>query len=129
VAGCGREHVNGRALCWFHGNRLRRRYGVTVLSADELIAWISGQAPRLGVHQFSLGGVPELLRPELPYALQRRDEAPPPLDPTQESGPRRDSRTCTPPTKSQVMSSRVDRGPFAARPRSVSPTGVAVVKE
>jgi integrase len=83
VAGCGREHVTGRGLCWFHDNRLRRRHDVTVLSAEELAAWIAGQQPRQGVHQFCLAGLPELLRAELLYALQRRDQAPPPLDPTQ----------------------------------------------
>jgi hypothetical protein len=35
------------------------------------------------VHQFSLAGLPELLAVELLYALQQRDQAPPPLDPTQ----------------------------------------------
>src|SRR6185437_13178714 len=40
------------------------------------------EAPDLG-HQFSLAGLPELVRFELLYALQQRDEAPPPLDPLQ----------------------------------------------
>ena len=35
------------------------------------------------MHQFSLAGLPELLRVELLYALQQRDQAPPPLDPTE----------------------------------------------
>ena len=44
---------------------------------------MADERPRLGVHQFSLAGLPELLRVELLYALQRRDHAPPPLDPTE----------------------------------------------
>ena len=83
VAGCPREHVSRRGLCRFHDNRLRRRHHVASLPADELAGWVAGQRPRLGVHQFSLAGLPELVRVELLYALQRRDEAPPPLDPTQ----------------------------------------------
>ena len=42
-----------------------------------------GERPRLGVHQFSLAGLPERLRIELLYGLQQRDQAPPPLDPTE----------------------------------------------
>ncbi len=44
---------------------------------------MADERPRLGVHQFSLAGLPELLRVELLYALQHRDQAPPPLDPTE----------------------------------------------
>ena len=44
---------------------------------------MAGERPRLGVHQFSLAGLPELLRIELLYGLQHRDQAPPPLDPTE----------------------------------------------
>jgi hypothetical protein len=53
------------------------------LSGEELDAWVGAQRPRLGVHQFSLAGLPELLGVELLYALQCRDQAPPPLDPTE----------------------------------------------
>jgi integrase len=44
---------------------------------------VAGERPRLGVHQFSLAGLPEMLRVELLYGLQHRDQAPPPLDPTE----------------------------------------------
>jgi hypothetical protein len=54
-----------------------------MLSGDELAAWVAGERPRLGVGQFSLAGLPELLRVELLYGLQHRDQAPPPLDPTE----------------------------------------------
>jgi len=54
-----------------------------LLTGDELAAWVASEQPRLGVHQFSLAGLPELLRAELLYALQQRDQAPPPLDPTE----------------------------------------------
>lgn len=83
VAGCAREHVTRRGLCRFHDHRLRRRHDLATLSGDELAAWVAAERPRLGAHQFSLAGLPELLGVELLYALQRRDQAPPPLDPTQ----------------------------------------------
>jgi integrase len=82
VPGCDRESTSRRGLCRFHGQRLLRQHTVTLLSDRELAAWIAGEQPRLGVHQFSLAGLPELLRTELLYALQQRDQTPPPLDPT-----------------------------------------------
>ena len=48
-----------------------------------MAGWIDGEKPRLGVHQFSLAGLPELVRVEVLYALQQRDQSPPPLDPTE----------------------------------------------
>ncbi len=80
VAGCDRESVTRRGLCRFHDQRLHRR---GLLTGDELAAWVAGERPRLGVHQFSLAGLPELLRIELLHTLQQRDQSPPPLDPTQ----------------------------------------------
>jgi integrase len=80
VAGCDRESTGRRELCRFHDQRLLRR---GLLAGDELAAWVTSERPRLGVHQFSLAGLPELLRAELLYALQQRDQAPPPLDPTE----------------------------------------------
>ena len=84
VAGCDRERITRRGLCRFHDQRLLRRQRANgTLSEAGLAAWIAGEQPRLGVHQFSLAGLPELLRTELLYALQQRDQSPPPLDPTQ----------------------------------------------
>ncbi|MGH3598799.1 MAG: tyrosine-type recombinase/integrase [Pseudonocardiaceae bacterium] len=83
VAGCGREQVTRRGLCHFHDNRLHCRFGAACRTEDEVAAWIAAERPRLGSHQFSLVGLPELLRIELLYALQQRDQAPPPLDPAQ----------------------------------------------
>ena len=83
VAGCGREHVSRRGLCHFHDNRFRRHHDAATVSAQELAGWVAIQQPRLGVHQFSLAGLPELVRFELLYGLQRRDQAPPPMEPTQ----------------------------------------------
>jgi integrase len=83
VAGCAREHVSVRGLCRFHDNRFRRHHDVATVSAADLAGWIASQQPRLGAAQFSLAGLPELVRYELLYGLQRRDEAPPPLEPTQ----------------------------------------------
>lgn len=63
--------------------RLGRQRTIVTLSEAELAAWIAAEAPRLGVHQFSLARLPELPRVELLYALQQRDQSPPPLDPTE----------------------------------------------
>jgi integrase len=79
VAGCDRESIARRGLCRFHDQRLHRR---GLLTGDDLAAWVISERPRIGVHQFSLAGLPELLRIELLYALQQRDQSPPPLDPT-----------------------------------------------
>jgi len=80
VPGCDRERITRRGLCRFHDQRLHRR---GVLAGDELAAWVAAERPRLGMHQFSLAGLPELPGVELLYALQHRDQAPPPLDPTE----------------------------------------------
>ena len=82
VPGCDRESISRRGLCHFHDERLLRTSMATRLAESELAAWIAREHPRLGAHQFSLAGLPELLRAELLYALQQRDLAPPPLDPT-----------------------------------------------
>ena len=83
VAGCDRESITGCGLCRFHDQRLRRQRTIATLTDEQLAAWVTGERPRLGVHQFSLAGLPELLQAELLYALQQRDQAPPPLDPTE----------------------------------------------
>jgi integrase len=80
VAGCDRESIARRGLCRFHDQRLHRR---GLLTGDDLAAWVISERPRIGVHQFSLAGLPELLRIELLYALRQRDQSPPPLDPTE----------------------------------------------
>lgn len=83
VTGCAHEHVTRRGLCRFHDQRLRREHHTPALSGEQLAAWVAGEQPRLAVHQFSLAGLPELVRIELLYGLQQRDLAAPPLDPTQ----------------------------------------------
>ena len=83
VAGCDRENVTGRGLCRFHGQRLLRAHAAGALTGEQLAAWIAGERPRLGVHQFSLAGLPGLLQAELLFALQRRDQSAPPMDPTE----------------------------------------------
>ncbi|MGF6885985.1 integrase [Nocardia sp. GAS34] len=82
VPGCGREHTSRRGLCRFHDNRFLRAHRGVALPGDPQ-AWIAAERPRLGGHQFSLAGLPQLLAAELLYGLQCRDQAPPPLDPTQ----------------------------------------------
>ena len=81
--GCDRENVTGRGLCRFHGQRLLRAHAAGALTGEQLAAWIAGERPRLGVHQFSLAGLPGLLQAELLFALQRRDQSAPPMDPTE----------------------------------------------
>ena len=67
----------------FHDERLpRRRHGLG-LSAEELAAWVAAERPRTAANQFSMASLTGLVRYELLYALQRRDEMPPPLDPVQ----------------------------------------------
>ncbi|EFG79831.1 site-specific recombinase, phage integrase family [Mycobacterium parascrofulaceum ATCC BAA-614] len=83
VAGCAREGVARHGLCKFHGIRLYRERGGARPSREELAAWIANEKPRIAGHQFYLADLPELVRLELLYALQRRDEAPPSLDPVQ----------------------------------------------
>jgi len=82
IAGCAREHVSRRGLCRFHDNRYLRT-DPDGRSADGLAAWVATEGPLLGVHQFCLAGLPELLGVEVLYALQQRDQSPPPMDPTQ----------------------------------------------
>jgi integrase len=83
VAGCDRERVTGRGLCRFHDQRLQRAHAVAALTGEQLATWIAAERPRLGVHQFSLAGLPDLLQAEVLFALQRRDQAAPPLNPTE----------------------------------------------
>jgi len=83
VAGCAREGVARHGLCKFHGIRLNRGRGGGSLSREELAAWVANEKPRIAGHQFCLADLPQLVRLELLYALQRRDEAPPSLDPLQ----------------------------------------------
>jgi integrase len=86
VLGCGREQVSPQGLCHFHRQHLhydRRVHGLGPVSDEGLAAWVAAQRPRLRAHQFSMASLPELVRWELLYALQRRDEMPPPLDPLQ----------------------------------------------
>lgn len=83
VAGCGRDQVYRRGLCWFHDSRLRRQHDVRSLSDEDLRRWVEAEVPRLEAHQFSLAPLSGLARLELLYALGRRDETPPPLDPGQ----------------------------------------------
>lgn len=82
IAACPRQRCSERGLCKFHDNRLRRELGGR-LSSSEVAAWAGQQPPRLGPHQFSLACLEEVVAYELLYCLERRDEAPPPLDPLQ----------------------------------------------
>lgn len=83
VVGCARERINDRGLCNFHYRRLRLERAISSLSEADVDQWVQTQHPRLGAHQFSMAGLSDLVRVEMLYALQRRDETPPPLDPTQ----------------------------------------------
>lgn len=80
VTACGRERSSGAGLCPMHSARLRRQYGGIACSEEELSIWVGAQPPRLGAHQFSLAALEPLVRYELLYTLQRRDETRPPID-------------------------------------------------
>ncbi|HEX5880215.1 MAG TPA: site-specific integrase [Actinomycetota bacterium] len=81
IAGCLRERVTRRGLCRFHSNRYLRA-DPTSRTAAGLAGWVAAERPLLGMHQFCLAGLPELVAVEVLYALQRRDLSPPPMDPT-----------------------------------------------
>jgi len=66
----------------FPRQTLRRRHRLG-LSVEELATWVAAERPRLSANQFSMAGLSELVRCELLYALQRRDEMPTPLNPLQ----------------------------------------------
>jgi len=83
VVGCPRERHTGHGLCLFHNNRLRRSHDIRSLSDADVALWATAQSPRLGPHMFSMVCLPEVVRLELLYCLQRRDLSPPPLDPQQ----------------------------------------------
>ena len=102
VAGCAREQLTRRGLCRFHDKRYLRT-DPDRRSADGLAGWVAAERPLLGVHQFCLAGLPELLGVEVLYALQRRDLSPPPIDPTQVrillGPPDRGRHRCATPTR------------------------------
>lgn len=81
VAGCDRESAHRSGLCHRHHQRLQRTGTASALTDSELAAWIAREEPLLGAHQFSLAGLTGLLRAELLYSLQQRDQTPPPLNP------------------------------------------------
>ena len=81
VAGCAREHVSRRGLCRFHDNRYLRTDPASIRRWAGRVG--ASEQPRLGVHQFCLAGLRELLGVEVLYALQQRDLSPPPMDPPQ----------------------------------------------
>ncbi len=86
VAGCAREQLARRGLCRFHDKRYLRT-DPDRRSDDGLAGWVAAEQPLLGVHQFCLAGLPELLGVEVLYALQQRDLSPLPMDPTPGADP------------------------------------------
>lgn len=60
---------------------LQRQRRAGSLPQEEAATWVTNEKPRIAANQLSLAGLPELVRLELRYALQRRDEVPPPLHP------------------------------------------------
>jgi integrase len=80
VLGCDRESATNTGLCITHDHR-RLRAEVPANSATAIAEWVTRQRPLLGPHQFSLVGLPKLVRAELLYALQCRDAEQPRLHP------------------------------------------------
>lgn len=80
VTACLGQASGRRGLCDYHG-RLWWRAGKR---GDTRPArkWASGQIPYLAGHQFCLLPLPDLLRREVLFALQRRDEPGRTLDPS-----------------------------------------------
>lgn len=80
VTGCPRQQVHTNRLCALH--RIRwQTHGREQHSAEALNTWIATQTPYLGMHQFSLAPAGVVLRAELLFGLQQRDERGGKLDP------------------------------------------------
>ncbi|MFE5947594.1 site-specific integrase [Streptomyces sp. NPDC056480] len=82
VGGCQSKAMHeNTVLCVYHLRRWKvdeRRFG---RATSEALAWAARQAPVLTAYRFSLTGLSPLLRLEIAYGLQRRDEMESPLDP------------------------------------------------
>nr|WP_221375087.1 hypothetical protein [Actinoplanes polyasparticus] len=81
VGGCAGTSSARVSLCTYHRERWRRHRREKGLTDADLDCWTASQAPRLTGFQFSLVGLPELLRHEVLYALAQRDAQRPTLSP------------------------------------------------
>ncbi|WP_405759814.1 site-specific integrase [Streptomyces sp. NBC_01420] len=82
VAGCRYDARAAFGLCGMHQSRWKKVTSTARgrRSAPEP-AWLDRQAPFLNVHQFSLAPLHPVVRLEMLYALQRRDERGQKIDP------------------------------------------------
>jgi integrase len=87
VSSCAVEPFGQTALCGTHW-QLWRTYRSRLSTTDGMTVegWAAKQSPVLGVHQFSLAEAGPVVRLELLYALQQRDEQGQRLDPTAVKG-------------------------------------------
>ncbi len=82
VGGCKNKAVHDAVvLCRYHLMKWEQREGGRRTDQVAMSAWAAGQAPVLGAWRFSLIGVSPLLRLEIAYGLQQRDELGHGLDP------------------------------------------------
>ncbi|PZG19933.1 tyrosine-type recombinase/integrase [Nonomuraea aridisoli] len=80
IAGCTALLMSSGGLCTYHYRRwssANRNAGGTL----QMQAWTSTQAPYLGTCCFSLAPLPDLVRREVLYGLQHRDQFGQPLSP------------------------------------------------
>lgn len=82
VGACDNKALHERTpLCIFHLRRWKKASGLGNTATREMLAWSASQPPFLSSHRFSLIELPPLLRLEIAYALQHRDELGHNLDP------------------------------------------------
>ena len=82
VGGCGNKAVHDAVVvCHYHLTKWEQREGGRRTDRAAMSAWAARQAPVLGAWRFSLISVSPLLRLEIAYGLQQRDELGHRLDP------------------------------------------------
>ncbi|MGH3803942.1 MAG: hypothetical protein ACRDTD_28185, partial [Pseudonocardiaceae bacterium] len=82
VGGCQSKAMHEKTVfCVYHLRKWKIDEGRPVRATAEALAWAARQAPVLTAYRFSLAGLSPLLRLEIAYGLQRRDEMASPLDP------------------------------------------------
>ncbi|MFE3386327.1 tyrosine-type recombinase/integrase [Streptomyces anulatus] len=84
IGACGGSGVGRGSLCAYHRDRWRRfrvERRIQVWEKEDVATWAATQSPWLSGYQFSMVGLPELLRHELVFALAERDAFRPTLSP------------------------------------------------
>ncbi|OKK24453.1 hypothetical protein AMK09_06525 [Streptomyces sp. CB02488] len=81
VAGCPRQQTQPLALCQMHRNRWRTHSRQRLTGDLDFDSWTKSQLPYIGMQQFSLAPLSEVLRLELLHGLQKRDARGGKIDP------------------------------------------------